>query len=842
MNLNLPVESLRNQMIESLVASGTLILQAPPGSGKSTLVPQYLLDEVVRPAQRVWVLQPRRMATRLLARFVAGMRNGKPGDEVGYQIKHERMAGPGTRLLFVTEGILLRRLLSGDHLTELGAIVLDEFHERHAETDITLALARQLQSTHRPDLKIVVMSATLDTTILSEYLPESRIIRSDGRLFPVKIHYTPARRDENIWDAAATQLEHHQKLMADGVALVFMPGAYEIRRTLEAIGRRDSLSSWAVCPLHGLLPKAEQDEAVRGGTKKIIVSTNVAETSLTIPGVTLVIDSGLARVARFDARRETDTLYTEHISQSAADQRAGRAGRTTSGTCIRLWSEFHHQHLAPYDSPEIHRIDPGPVILGLMGHPEAELATFPWIEPPKPEAVSSALNLLSQLGAITADMKITDTGRQMARLPIHPRYARLLTECQQAGCIIPGALAAALGDSPTIFLPSTDPLVRDERVYTLGRSGSDLIGSVNALIYAASCGYNPSRCQALGIHPMKAQQVMQTAAQLLRIARTDSKLPDTLLTEEETALLRRCIFTAFSDRIAVRPDLKTMICRLPGGRKGRLNPDSTVQDARLMVVTDMEEGKSNNETVLMLRQVTAIELEWITGLSTSGFDVNQSVMFDKRQGKVVRMTEVTMDDLLFERRQTDDVTLDEAATILADGVMTGEISYDGWDAEAETFINRVNFASVNAPHYAIPAIDHEARRFILQQCFYGCRTTKELSRTTLKPALREYLSTLQMSAVDAVAPETVNLPHRHRPVRLRYDDKGSVILSETIQAFYDCPTPITVAEGRVEVLYELLSPARRPVQLTRSLDKFWTGSYPEIRKQLKGRYPKHEWR
>ena len=364
MNSLLPVESIRQKFCETLKTHHKCILHAPTGSGKSTLIPQFLYDDILPKDKTVIILQPRRIAARMLASFIARQRNVNLGDEVGYQVRLEGMNSLNTRIFFVTEGILLHRLLRNDELRETGAIIFDEFHERHLETDLSLSLALKLQKSKRQDLKIVVMSATLDIEQVKQFMGGCPLVQAEGRAFPVEIRYQPPKPYEAIWDFAALQVEAAMTSTKEGSALVFMPGAFEIRKTIESILNRPGLQAFEVYPLHGSLTKDEQEKAVRPGGRKIIVSTNVAETSLTIPSITIVIDSGTARMARFDPKRGINTLFVEPISVSSADQRAGRAGRTASGTCIRLWSEFEHQTRVILEKPEIHRVDLSETVLG----------------------------------------------------------------------------------------------------------------------------------------------------------------------------------------------------------------------------------------------------------------------------------------------------------------------------------------------------------------------------------------------------------------------------------------------------------------------------------------------
>lgn len=367
---DLPIEALRGPLREALSAHQRLIVQAPTGSGKSTQLPQMLLDEgLLKPGERVIILQPRRLAARMLAKRVAEERDGQLGQEVGYQIRFDRVWGRDTRLLFVTEGILLRMMLGDPELKGVGAIVFDEFHERHLDGDLGLALATQLQELRRPDLKLLVMSATLDTDLLSDYLGQPPVLQAQGRTFPIDIQYGGAGSGSEgppVWEQAARAFRQLYATHPEGDFLVFMPGGYEIARTVEEIMATPEGRQCVVLPLHGELPPEKQDAAVsRYDKRKVVVSTNVAETSLTIDGIRLVIDSGLARVARFDPHRGINTLLIEKISHASADQRAGRAGRTAPGVCRRLWSEKDHAHRPAHETPEIQRVDLAETVLQL---------------------------------------------------------------------------------------------------------------------------------------------------------------------------------------------------------------------------------------------------------------------------------------------------------------------------------------------------------------------------------------------------------------------------------------------------------------------------------------------
>src|SRR6267142_316855 len=468
----LPIYEIEAELLAGVRAHRRLIVSAPTGSGKSTQVPQMLLNHGLLGDGQVVVLQPRRLATRLLAARVASERKAELGREVGYQIRFESVISKETRIRFVTEGVLLRQMVQDRKLSGVSALIFDEFHERHLYGDITLAQALDLQEKERPDLQILVMSATLDAARIEDYLKPCRVVESQGRTFPVDIQYsaTPGYADKRpIWDQAAEAFSQFVESGAEGDVLVFMPGGFEIAQTLEAIRHSDASRGFILLPLHGELNPKDQDAAVaRYEKRKVVVATNVAETSLTIDGVRLVIDSGLARIPRYDPYRGINTLLIEKISQASADQRAGRAGRTAPGVCMRLWSREEHGHRPQQELPEIKRLDLSEVVLTLKAAGVEDLRKFRWLESPDEQALAHAEELLTDLGALTKmqspvslspsdgeragvrgasevsdssdQSDITSLGRKMLAFPLHPRYARMLLAAQDYGCVYQACL------------------------------------------------------------------------------------------------------------------------------------------------------------------------------------------------------------------------------------------------------------------------------------------------------------------------------------------------------------------------------------------------------------------
>lgn len=842
----LPIYQIRNEIINTLQSNNRLLLHAPTGSGKSTQVPQYVADSIIPKDKKVIVLQPRKIAARMLAQYIASDRNSNLGDEVGYRVRLEGQWSNNTRILFCTEGILLQRLLRSDKLSDTEAIIFDEFHERHIETDLCLALARELQMKSRPDLKIIVMSATLETGPVQQYLNPCSLLKTESKTYPVNILYAQAKPYEPIWESATAQLEASKDIFKQGSALIFMPGAYEIKKTIESIQKRPWFQQFEVLPLYGSLTREEQDKVIRPGGRKIIISTNVAETSLTIPGITLVIDSGLARISRFDMRRGINTLFIESISKSSANQRAGRAGRTSPGNCIRLWSEFSHENRPQFDTPEIHRIDLSEIILGLLKCGFSDPNTFPWFENPGKPSIQKAVELLYNLGALDSQNNLTETGNEMANYALHPRFSRMLVEANKTDCLPLASVLAAIAQSAGILYSTTDEIIKNERIHQFGNTTSDLIFELNAWLWAGNRQFKTSDCYTLAINSNLARQTAQLALQIMHSCPNtgDSKkkkLPESLSIQEEQ-LLRKCIFTGFSDLIAVRHRLNSPTCQMMHGKSGQLHRDSIVQNSRLLVATEQEESKTPTGVKLLLKKVTEIDESWLNEIISDQLVKNTETHWDSNALKIINTTEWNWNGLILKRESSDAHNPEENSLIIARAILDGKIAFPQWDDEVEHFIRRINFAAKHCPQYGIPGIEEEAREFILQQAVYGCKNIKDIEKCKVWPSLKSWLSYEQMAAVDLVAPETIELPHRRKPIKLRYDEKGDVILSETIQALYDCPLPITVAEGKVSVIFELLAPSRRPVQITRDLEYFWKNSYLEIKKELKGRYPKHEWR
>jgi ATP-dependent helicase HrpB len=863
----LPIYELEPAIVAALRASGRLIVQAPTGSGKSTQIPQMLLRHGLLGARgEVTVLQPRRLATRLLAKRVAEEAGTPLGEIVGYQIRLESRVSERTRIRFVTEGILLRQMSFDPALRGINAVVFDEFHERHLYGDISLARALQIQKTTRPDLKIIVMSATLDAAALRDYLAPCEVLTSQGRSFPVKIEYLPRAVDferEPVWDVAARECA---RVAAEtpGDLLVFMPGAYEISRTVQAVQGERSLRGFVAFPLHGELPPEAQDRAVaRYDTRKIIVSTNVAETSLTIDGVTAVIDSGLARVARYDPHRGINTLLIEKISAASADQRAGRAGRTAPGVGVRLWTEREHAQRPAQELPEVKRLDLAEVVLTLKASGIDDVINFPWLEKPDPRSLERAEALLVDLGAVSEGragppgpqnspgapggralpFRITDLGRKMLRFPVHPRYARMLLEADARGCVRPVALMAALTQGRNFFLRGVPKEVEQAREDLLGEEHeSDFFLLMRAWRYADKNNYALDACRRLGVHGQAARQVGPLFEQFLAIAAKEGL--DVAEKRVDGTAVRKCVLAGFSDHLAKRLDAGTLRCELVHNRRGVLARESAIQKALLLVAVEVSEVQGRGgEVNVLLSLATAVEEAWLQELFPGDYYSAQGVVYDEQARRVVARRERRFRDLVLEAKSgsDDDVPSNEAAVLLAREVLAGRIKIEAWDENVEQWIVRVNRLAEWFPELEVNPLTEPDRATLIEQICYGETSARGVMKKEVMPILRDWLVAEQLAVLDDYLPERLTMANGRRS-RITYHKEGPPVLSARIQELYGVDGVFTLGHGRVPVKIEVLAPNQRPIQVTDDLTSFWRDMYPKVKAELSRRYPRHEWR
>lgn len=849
---DLPIYELEHRIVAAARAEGRLVVQAPTGSGKSTQVPQMLLKHGLLGDGEIVVLQPRRLAARLLARRVADEMGSKLGELVGYQIRLDSRVSERTRIRFVTEGILLRQMTFDPALKGVAAVVFDEFHERHLYGDITLARALQIQRSERPDLKLVVMSATLDASLLRDYLAPCPLLTSEGRMFPVDIEYLakPVNFEHDpVWAVAARECER-VAARTGGDILVFMPGAYEIARTVQEIQGSHALGGFVCFPLHGELPPEQQDRAVaRYEARKIIVSTNVAETSLTIEGVTTVVDCGMARIARYDPHRGINTLLIERVSIASADQRAGRAGRTAPGVCVRLWTEREHAQRPLQELPEVKRLDLSEVVLTLKAAGIDDVQSFPWIEKPDARSLDRAEMLLEDLGAIAAagagpgngPRQITGLGRRMLRFPMHPRYARMFLAAQELGCVRPVAMMAALTQGRNFLLRGVDRRVAEAREELLGdEHESDFFLLMRAWRYAERANFSLEACRRLGIHAQGARQVGPLFEQFLEIAGAERL--DTSERRIDGEAVRKCVLVGFSDHLARRLDSGTLRCELVHGRRALLARESAVQKARLLVAAEITEIESRGEVNVLLGLCTAVEEAWLREIFPEDFHESSGVAYDESSRRVVSRRERRFRDLVLESKVSPDEPADGlAATLLAREVLAGRIVLTEWTEAVEQWIVRVNCLAKWWPELEVHPIGDADRATLVEQICYGSAGARELKDKPVMPILRDWLLPEQLAVLDTYLPERLEMANGRR-ARITYSNDGAPVLSARIQELYGIESTFALGNGRVPVKFEILAPNQRPIQVTDDLRAFWRDMYPKIKPELSRRYPRHEWR
>jgi ATP-dependent helicase HrpB len=836
---SLPILDFRSNILDSLKSGKNLVVTAPTGSGKSTQIPQMLLDSGLFTG-RILILQPRRLAARMLAARVAEERGVELGSEIGFQTRFETLVSDSTRAFFITEGILPRMLLSNRKLSGVSAIIFDEFHERNLATDVGLAVTADLARTARPDLRLIVMSATIDAVPIARYLGNAEVIDCPGRTYPIDIRYTSAPRTTPAWDLAADAVRLLMTRGAEGDILVFMPGSYEIRRSQQALEQALRGEPTSVVPLYGDLPMARQRQVMEKlSRRKIIVATNIAETSLTIPGVRHVVDSGLARVNRYDPARGFNTLFVEAISSDSADQRAGRAGREAAGICVRLWSAAQHSGRAKTSTPEIARVDLAETLLHLrtLGYDSAE--KVPWFEAPGAAALNAAHDLLSLLGALGKAGELTDLGKALSAFPMHPRFARLLLEAGKRGAVHLASFAAALlSERPAISGKPEYPEAAHRQ-----EIASDLFGQYCLLEKARESGFDPALCARFAVNASAAQSVFRTQTLFLEYCRAFGISTRTADSPEHAPReLARCILAAFPDHFAVRRDQGTLLCNLRDNRRGELAKESIARSARLLVATNIREIKTpKGEIKAMLSLATEIEEQWLREDFPQDWDEKSGLEWNPVTHAIENRLQTLCLGTLVSEKTTEDMDMAQASALLADTILAKGIKLSSWDQAVDEWINRLRWVAGVFPEQALPAFTEEDRRKAIHALCAGERKFERVTNNPVLPFLQGLLTGQQRHFVDAMAPWAIDLPSK-RKMRIVYEPGSAPRGRAKIQDLFGLRTTPKIAAGRAPVVIEILAPNNRPVQITEDLGGFWTIHYPDLKKTLSRRYPKHEWR
>jgi ATP-dependent helicase HrpB len=764
----LPVDAILPEIIDSLKRFPNLVIEAPPGAGKTTRVPPALLKSI---AGEVVVLEPRRIAARLSARRVAWEMGEQAGETVGYQVRFEEAISARTRLRFVTEGVLTRRLISDPALKGVSAVVLDEFHERHLESDLALALLKRLQGM-RPELRIVVMSATLDTGHVAQYLDGCPILRSEGRQFELTIRhlpYSPKPLETQLSEALELLIQEEPA----GDVLAFLPGAAEIRRAMretQGIARRAGL---LVLPLYGDLSPAEQDRAIAPAPqRKVILATNVAESSITVDGVTAVIDSGLARIATYSQWTGLPTLQVARVSQASAKQRAGRAGRTGPGRVLRLYAMEDYLRRPEHDLPEIRRNDLSQLVLTLRAMRIGNIEQIAWLDAPPQSAVESAESLLDRLGATPAQ------AQQLARYPLHPRLSRIVTAAMERGVGEDGCMAAALLGSGA----------RSEK--------NDLLAAIDT---------------------QQDYRTLQQRDQLRRIARPARQ------TQHNDDALLMSVLAGFPDRVARRRTGNQVLLSAGGSAEVAGPP----VEYEFMAAVDAEDRK--DKPLPLVRMTARIEPEWLIELFPDHVQERATVEWNRSAERVEAVSALLYDDLVIQESRGAAPDPGAAAGLLAQKALEAGIGRFLDQDLLNEFVARVEFAGFEPP---------DLPRALEELCL-GLRSFTELksAAANLIPMLERNMTAQRL---DQLAPARIRLPNG-RQTKVHYEPGKPPWIASRLQDFFGMRETPRIGREQTPVVVHLLAPNQRAVQTTSDLAGFWERLYPQVRRELMRRYPRHSW-
>lgn len=835
----LPVDGYLDQIRQEVLGHGMVAVEAPPGTGKTTRVAPMLAG--ISNGTRTYLVQPRRLAARAVAERIAFEDGTRVGNRIGYSVRFDHRVGKHTQLIVATEGVLIRKLLQDPTLQDVGVVILDEFHERSLDGDLLLGMLRRVQKELREDLRIVFMSATLDTTWFAEHLQGVPCIRIESRGYPVRLEYRPLEPRQSLIEHAVgvtTQAAGR----TEGDILVFMPGASEIHRAIRGLEQEPSLRSFEILPLMGSMRLEDQASAIDSSVRRrIVVSTNIAETSLTIPGVRTVIDSGLARVLRFAPSLGLDRLELENISNASATQRAGRAGRLGPGLCIRLWSEVSDRARVPFLEPEIRRVDLSGARLQLYAWGEGSGEGFPWLEPPRRDAWEAAGNVLEVLGAVE-DGKITEVGESMCRLPLHPRLARMCIEAESLGCLREASLTAAM-------LSERDPF---DRVTGQGSTGgihtqatrsweSDCVERLHWLVKGREQGTTPFgryNVNAAKTIEQVAKQIQSTFDQPRQGNDFEGEAGACENAEEDRVHpdvgVMRALLAGFPDRLAKRRNSGKPHGVMVGGKGVQLSPQSGLRIPELFLCIDVE----GQRTDALVRQASGVRPEWLVGKHSQ---VRDELFFHPTQRQVVGRRRSYWLDLCLQETPVSIRNEEECTNVLYEAVLTHwESVFPKDDNSVMQWIERVRCLSDWVPELELPALGTESLQEVARELCRGNRSLEQVRSGAWLQWLGGLLTAEQLRAVQQEVPERIEVPSGSS-IRLEYQRGKPPVLAVKIQEVFSWKQTPRIARGRVPLLLHLLAPNGRPQQVTDDLSSFWSYGYTEVKKELKRRYPKHSW-
>ena len=810
---SLPIESELPALRAALSAVSSAVLQAPPGAGKTTVVPLALLHEAWLDGQRIVMLEPRRLAARASARRMAAMLGEDVGATVGFRVRGETCVSRSTRIEVVTEGVLTRLLHADAALEGIGLVIFDEFHERSVHADLGLALTLQTQELLRPELRILVMSATLDGGAVSSLLGDAPILTSRGRAFAVDVRYAPPRVDQRVDEAVAATIRRAIEV-DEGSILAFLPGAGEISRVSERLSAAALPRDVIVLPLYGDLSPRAQDDAVlpaRAGERKIVLATSIAETSLTIEGVRVVVDAGFSRVPRFSPRSGMTRLETVRVSRAGADQRCGRAGRTQPGVCYRLWSAGEQAALLDRAVPEIVAADLAPLALDLALAGIVDPLQLRWLDPPPAAALAQARELLVELGALDALSVITAHGRVMAALGVHPRVAHMLLAGRELGAAPTACALAALLEERDVLRP--DSASRDADV------------RLRLRVLSSPSGDHDARLDRGRLYRVRERA---------RVLRSLLAVQGAGIDEDAAGWL---LALAYPDRVARRRGVAGRYL-MRSGSGARLDDGSALSTAPWLSVAETD-GQRPEARIFLAAPLDQADVERLFAPQVVREHV---VEWQRASGVVAVHRRERLGALVLREVPARDVDEQQVARVLLDAIEHEDGVQLRWDVAARRLRERVAFIRLledGWPDWSDPALRQSMSVWLLPH-LVGVQRRTAVESLDLASILLAQLSFAKRETLDRVAPTHIEVPTGSR-VPVDYSDPGAPFIAVRLQEMFGLAETPRVAGGRVPLMLHLLSPAGRPVQVTRDLGGFWRSSYFDVRKELRGRYPKHEW-
>jgi ATP-dependent helicase HrpB len=835
---SLPIDAHLSLICDCVRNNAITIIEAPPGSGKTTRVAPALMQAGVSNDLRLYLLQPRRLAAKSVSQRIAWEQESRIGDRIGYQVRFDSQISRQTQLIVATEGILLRRLQDDPAISDTGVVLLDEFHERSLDADLLLGMLRRVQTAVRDDLRLVIMSATIESDSIRAKLGDVPIVRVGTQNFPVAIRYRQARPQQRLVDHMVEALKEIIPAH-EGDILAFLPGAGEIQRCREALEHTSIGRECEIVNLYGAMQLEEQSRAIEvGSRRKIVLSTNIAETSLTIEGIRVVVDSGMARIMRFSPDVGLDRLSLESISQASATQRAGRAGRVAPGICYRLWSEASDRSRAAFLEPEIRRVDIVSAVLQLYAWGEGGSEDFPWLESPRRESIETAEKLLVRLGAIE-NGKITAVGKIMAGLPTHPRLARLVIAGYDAGCLERACWLAAM-------LSERDPFEsRDNRegnrtgfmqTRAIHRWDSDCIERLIAIEDSLQ-GRN-SRSPFGELNRGAVRSIANSAAQLRDQAAAALRMRATHRRDSERSMendtLMRILLYGFPDRLAKRRSPEKPTGLMVGGKGVELSPQSGVTESELFLCIDIDSRPSD----ALVRQASRIELDWIP---TEQLVDREELFFHPSQKQVVARRRLLWHDLVLSETPTSITDTVQCRSILLEAAIKHwEQAFPVDDERVGCLVARVNCLREWLPELDLPELTESVFHEIAGELCSSRRSLAELRTAPWYDWIQTRFSSQQWQAIEREAPTRIMVPSGSW-IKIQYESGKAPMIAVKIQEMFSLPTTPRIAMGRIPILLHLLAPNMRPQQITNDLSSFWANGYPVVKKELKRRYPKHAW-